>query len=701
MTTSREASREIESLRGEIRRHNVLYHVYDAPEIPDSEYDRLFQRLLALEAAHPELVTPDSPSQRVGAAPSAGFESVEHGVPMLSLSNAFDVESLLAFDRRVRSLVESDRVLYVAEPKLDGLSVELVYEDGALVRGATRGDGIHGEDVTANLRTVRGIPLRLQPVGGAVPSLLEVRGEVYVETAALEKLNEERLRLGLELFANPRNLAAGSLRQLDPTVTATRPLRIFCYDLGRTQGLEIKTQSELLDRLPTLGIPVNSLYQRCDGIEEAIAFYERLREMRDELPYEADGVVIKIESFSLRHRAGQISRSPRWAIAAKFPAEQGITILRDIAVQVGRTGTLTPVAVLDPVRVRGVEISSATLHNEDEIRRKDLRIGDTVVVQRAGDVIPQIVAAMVDRRTGSEREFAMPIRCPVCGSPTVRHEEQAAQRCVNVSCPARIKQSLLHFVSKGGLDVEGIGPKLIDQVVDNGLVTRADDLFRLSVGQWAAQERMGTKSAQNIVDALEKAKKTTLDRFLFALGIPEVGASSSRLLAGAFQFLDGVIAADRDALLAVPDIGPATADGILDFFGSDANRQLVDGLLAAGVTPGNAEDKALHRSEALAGLTFVLTGTLSTMSRDEAAEKIREQGGAVASSVSRKTNFVVVGENPGSKASKATGLGIPTIDEAEFSRVLEREGSAGSSVSGRPVGNQQGVRRDDGSTLFA
>jgi len=698
---AKEPSREIERLRQEIRRHNVLYHVHDAPEIPDSEYDQMFQRLQELEDAHPELITPDSPTQRVGAAPSDGFESVEHTVPMLSLSNAFDEEALRSFDRRVCSLIEEDGVFYVAEPKLDGLSVELVYEDGLFVRGSTRGDGLHGEDVTANLRTVRGIPLRLQSLDGAVPPLLEVRGEVFVETAALEELNRERALLGLDAFANPRNLAAGSLRQLDPSVTASRPLRIFCYDLGRSEQLAVGTQSELLVFLPKLGIPANPLFEVCHGIEDAIAFYDRLKQMRDNLPYEADGVVIKVDSFPLRRLVGQISRSPRWAIAAKFPAEKQQTTLRDIVVQVGRTGTLTPVAVLDPVRVRGVEITSATLHNEDEIARKDLRIGDTVVVQRAGDVIPQVVGAVADRRTGTEEPFSMPDRCPVCGSPVVRHEEQAARRCVNVSCPARIKQSLLHFVSKGGFDVEGIGPKLVDQLVDNKLVTRADDLFRLSVEQLAMQERMGAKSARNLATALEKAKSTTLARFLFALGIPDVGSSASRLLAEAFGSLEQVIAADRDALLDVPDIGPATADGIIDFFAMDANRQLVDGLLDEGVAPGEIKGEQRPSGEALSGLTFVLTGTLSAMTRAAAAEKIHDRGGTVTSSVSRKTSFVVVGENPGSKASKATALGVPTLDEVGFLEMLASESDVDSAVSGRPREKGHTVGRGNGTGLFA
>lgn len=694
----KDASQEIESLREEIRRHNVLYHAYDAPEIPDSEYDRLFQRLLELEEEHPELVTPGSPTQRVGAGPAEGFDSVEHGVPMLSLSNAFDENGVRSFDRRVQALIGSDRVVYVAEPKLDGLSVELVYENGLFVRGSTRGDGVRGEDVTANLRTVRGIPLRLQSTHHRIPRLLEVRGEVYVETAALERLNRERERVGLDPFANPRNLAAGSLRQLDSRVTAARPLRVFCYDVGRVEGLDVKTQVDLLTTLPSLGIPANPLFERCDGIDEAMAFYRRLKTTRDDLPYEADGVVIKIDAFPLRRLAGQISRSPRWAIAAKFPAEQQTTKLRDIVIQVGRTGTLTPVAVLDPVRVRGVEITSATLHNEDEIRRKDLRIGDAVVVQRAGDVIPQVVAAVVERRTGAEREFVMPEDCPVCGSPTVRHDGQTARRCVNVSCPARIKQSLLHFVSKGGFDVEGIGPKLIDQVVDDGIVTRADDLFRVSVRQWANQERMGAKSARNVFDALEGAKRTTLARFLFALGIPEVGASASRLLADAFESLEKLIGADRDALLDVPDIGPATADAIIDFFSAEVNRQLVEGLLAEGVIPGGIDSEQHAHSDALAGLTFVLTGTLSTMSRGEAAEEIRRRGGAVSSSVSRKTSYVVVGKDPGGKASRAVDLGVSTVDEAAFLEMIGSEGiqpCSGGRADGELIGG------DDGAALFA
>ncbi|RLE36755.1 DNA ligase (NAD(+)) LigA, partial [Candidatus Acetothermia bacterium] len=455
---------EIEELREKIRYHNYLYYVLDRPEITDAEYDALFRRLQELEAQHPELITPDSPTQRVGAPPAEGFATVTHAVPMRSLANAFSADELREFDQRVRKILGVDTVTYVAEPKLDGLSVELVYRDGLFVQGSTRGDGVTGEDVTANLRTIRSVPLRLRPLDGRVPPLIEVRGEVYIDKADFVRLNKEREAQGLPLFANPRNLAAGSLRQLDPKVTASRPLKIFCYDIGRVEGIEIRTQEELLQTLPKLGIRTNPLYQVCHGIKEAIEFYERMREMREELPYEADGIVVKVNDFASRQILGELARSPRWAIAGKFPAAQGITKVKDIIVQVGRTGVLTPVAILEPVRVRGVEISRATLHNEDEVKRKDVRIGDTVIVQRAGDVIPEVVRPLPERRTGTEREFRMPDRCPVCGSKVVRVPGEVAHRCPNISCPARIKESILHFVSKGGFDIDGIGAKLVDQL---------------------------------------------------------------------------------------------------------------------------------------------------------------------------------------------------------------------------------------------
>ncbi len=663
-----EARHEIERLREEIRHHDYRYYILDQPEVSDAAYDALFARLVALEAQHPELVSPDSPTQRVGAPPAEGFETAVHALPMQSLSNAFSVEELQDFDRRVCRTLDVERVDYVVEPKLDGLSVELVYQDGRLVQGSTRGDGVNGEDVTANLRTIHSIPLRLRPLDGKVPSLIEARGEVYIEQADLESLNRSREEEGLAPFANPRNLAAGSLRQLDPRVTAGRPLRIYCYAAGRVERITIEDQITLLETLAGLGLRVNPLYRLCHGIEEAIGFYEWFADERTTLPYEADGVVIKVNDFAAREVLGEVTRSPRWAIAGKYPSQEGLTRITDIAVQVGRTGIITPVAVLEPVRVRGVEITHATLHNEDEVRRRDIRIGDTVAVARAGDVIPRVVRSLPERRDGTEQVFAMPATCPVCGSPVVRLEGEVARRCLNISCPARIKESILHFVSKGGFDVNGVGSKLVDQLVDRGLVRRVSDLFALDRETLAALERMGEKSTENLLSALEGSKSIPLARFLYALGIPEVGEHTADLLAGAFGSLEAVMAAGELELLGVPEIGPRTAAALADFFANAENRRMIDALLDAGV---RIETTALPPATRLSGKRFVLTGTLSSMTRAQASERIRRLGGEVSSAVSRKTDYVVVGESPGSKAQRARDLGVETLTEERFLALLE------------------------------
>jgi DNA ligase (NAD+) len=663
---------EIERLRDEISRHNYLYFVLDRPEISDPEYDALFRRLQEMEAAYPELASPDSPTQRIGSTPAGGFAPMRHSVPMLSLANAFSTQELREFDQRLRSLLQSEEVAYVAEPKLDGLSVELVYEDGLFVRGATRGDGVLGEDVTANLRTIRSIPLRLRADELPPPALLEVRGEVYIDKADLTALNRQREESGLPPFANPRNLAAGSLRQLDSRVTAERPLKVYLYDVGRYEGIEFESQHQLLSTLPRLGLRVNPLFSTCSTVDEAIAFYERLRETRDGLPYEADGVVIKVDAFEKRRQAGTISRSPRWAIAAKFPAEQKITRLVDIQVSVGRTGVLTPVAVLEPVRIRGVEITSATLHNEDEIESKDLRVGDWVVVQRAGDVIPQVVSPVVERRTGDERRFVMPSQCPSCSSPVVRLTDEAARRCLNTACPARIKQSILHFVSKGALDIEGIGLRLVDQLVDRGLVRSLGDLFRLTADGLSKLDRMGPTSSANLVAALEAAKETTLARLLFGLGIPEVGAHTAELLAARYGGLDALERASLDELTQIPEIGPRTAEAVVDFFHTQENLRTLRELAELGLR-ARAKSAAAPDAGPLAGKRVVFTGTLS-FSRDEAEERVKARGGLVSSSVSRQTDYVVVGEQPGSKAEKARQLGVRVLTEQELFDLLADDG---------------------------
>jgi DNA ligase (NAD+) len=658
---------EIELLRETLRHHNYLYYVLDQPEITDSEYDSLFRRLQELEEEHPEIITADSPTQRVGAPPAEGFKEAVHAVPMQSLANAFSIDDLRDFDSRVRKLLDVDMVSYVVEPKLDGLSVELVYRDGTFVQGSTRGDGVNGEDVTGNLRTIRSIPLRLRPLNGITPTLLEVRGEVYIEKEDLARLNREREAEGLPPFANPRNLAAGSLRQLDPRVTERRPLRIYCYTFGRIEGIMVGSQIELLETFLRLGIRVNPLHRLCRGIDEAISVYEEFQGQRGTLPYEADGMVIKVNDFAAQKALGTIARSPRWAIAGKYPAEQGITKLKDITVQVGRTGVLTPVAILEPVRVRGVEITDATLHNEDEIVRKDVRIGDTVVIQRAGDVIPQIVGPLSGRRTGDERPFVMPAACPVCGGAVVRLEGEVAHRCLNVSCPARIKESICHFVSKGGFDIDGFGVKLVEQLVDRKLVHRLSDIFHLDRETLIGLERIGKKSAENLLAAIEKSKSLLLAKFLFALGIPEVGEHAAVLLAQAFLTLKGLMEASEEDLRAIPEIGPRTAEGIVDFFSNPANKEMIAELRTSGVRVTAARAPA---SGKFIGKRFVLTGTLSSMTRSEAGERIKQLGGAVSASVSAQADYVVVGENPGSKAQKALNLNIATLSEEEFIALL-------------------------------
>ena len=661
--------KRIEELREEIRKHDYHYYVLNQPLISDAEYDRLFRELQELEEKYPQFVTPDSPTQRVGAPPAEEFRPVRHAVPMLSLQNCFSEEEFLEWDRRVRRLLGGERPVYICEPKLDGLSVELVYENGVFTVGSTRGDGYVGEDVTRNLRTIRQIPLRLRPLNGEVPRLLEVRGEVYMEKEDFKRLNREREEKGEPPFANPRNAAAGSLRQLDPNITARRPLKAFFYALGRAEGITIRSQEELLTTLSKLGLPVNPLWRRCESPEEAIAFYHELLERRDELPYEADGVVVKVNDFSQREVLGEVSRAPRWAIAFKFPAEEATTRVLDIVVQVGRTGALTPVAILEPVEVSGVTVSRATLHNEDEVKRKDVRIGDWVVVRRAGEVIPEVVKSIPERRTGKEREFRMPDRCPVCGGPVVRPPGEVIHRCENLSCPARIKEAIRHFASRRAADIEGLGEKLVDQLVEKGLVKRISDLYHLRKEQLAALERMGEKSAQNLLDQLERSKGMSLARFIYALGIRYVGEHIAEVLAERFGSIDELASASYEELVGIPEIGPRIAQSIVDFFASEDNRRLIEELKAVGIDPRAERPK---EKGPLAGKTFVFTGRLSDMTREEAKRLVESLGGKVASSVSRKVDYVVVGEDPGSKLDRARALGIPTLSEEEFKELVGR-----------------------------
>ncbi len=676
MSVPAEVKQRVEALRKEIEHHNYLYYVLDQPEISDAEYDRLLRELQELEARYPELITPDSPTQRVGAEPLKAFGEVRHEVPMLSLNNAFSDEEAIEFDRRAREALGVAVIDYAVEPKLDGLAISLLYRDGRLVQGATRGDGYRGEDVTANVRTIKAIPLHLR--GEGWPPVLEVRGEVIMTKAGFEKLNAEQRRKGEKIFANPRNAAAGSLRQLDPRVTASRPLTFFAYGLGKVEGGKLPDRhSRILQRLREWGVPVNREGKVVEGIDGCLAYHRAMQEKRESLPYEIDGVVYKVDRLDWQERLGFVARAPRWALAHKFPAHEEITKVIDIEVQVGRTGALTPVAKLEPVRIGGVTVTSASLFNQDEIDRLDVRIGDDVVVRRAGDVIPQIVSVVKSRRRGRLRKFHLPDKCPVCGSPTYRPPGEAVTYCTGgLYCPAQRKRALEHFASRRAMDIEGLGTKLIDQLVDKGLVKDPADLYQLTQEQLVALERMGPKSADNLLAQLEKSKATTLPRFLYALGIHDVGEVTAQTLAEHFGSLEALMAASEEDLMAVPDVGPAVAASIRQFFAQKHNREVIRRLREAGVhwpdiTPKKPEELPL------AGKTFVLTGALASMTRDEAKESLRRLGAKVSGSVSRKTDYVVVGEDPGSKADKARELGVTMLDEEAFLTLLRQHGASG------------------------
>lgn len=666
-----DVARDIEELRRTLDYHNYRYYVLDDPVISDAEYDDLFRRLTEIENAHAEFRSPTSPTQRVGAPPAEKFETVRHSTPMLSLSNAMGEEEFREFDRRVRRVLESDRpVEYVAEPKLDGTAVELVYENGALVVASTRGDGINGENVTANVKTIRSVPLRLIRTDKGTPPMprrLEVRAEVILPKAAFRQLNEERSTRGEPLFANPRNAAAGSLRQLDSRITARRPLDIFCHGFGEIIGWELDTHWQFLQALSVWGLKTNPLNKLCQGADAVVAYHHEMAERRAALPYEVDGVVAKVNSMTLQRQLGEVSRSPRWAIAYKFKAQQGTTTIKDILPSVGRTGVITPTAHLEPVQVGGVTISSASLHNMDEIERKDIRIGDTVLIERAGDVIPYVVKVVAEQRSGRERKFHMPKKCPVCGSDVVREAGEAAYRCVGMSCPAQLRERICHFGSKHGLDIDGLGEKLVAQLVDKGWVRNVAHLYDLTKERLVSLERMGDKSAQNILDAIAGSKRTSLTRLLYGLGVPEVGEHMAALLAEHFGSIDALQHATEDELLAIREVGPETAREIRAFFALPQNRAVIERLKGAGLTPAAEPRRPTGK---LAGKTFVLTGTLP-VPRDHVAQAIQAQGGRVASNVSKNTDYVVVGEAPGSKLDKARELGVKTIDERELHRMLE------------------------------
>jgi DNA ligase (NAD+) len=670
MAATGEAAGRARRLRAVLEEHNHRYYVLDAPTIADAEYDTLFRELQALEQAHPELATPDSPTQRVGGSPAPQFKVVTHRLPMLSLANAFDAEEVQMFDRRVREGLESEQVEYQCELKLDGLAVNLTYERGVFVQGTTRGDGYAGEDVTTNLRTVRNIPLKLR--GNRPPVLLEVRGEALMLRGEFERLNARQRQAGGKEFANPRNAAAGSLRQLDPRMTAARPLRFFAYGLGATQGVRLpNTQSGVIDLLAEFGLPVNDERRVVVGVEGLLGYYAAMGAKRHDLTYEVDGVVYKVNRLESQQRLGFVSRAPRFAVAHKFPAEEATTEIVDITVQVGRTGAITPVARLKPVFVGGATVTNATLHNEDEVRRKDIWRGDTVVVRRAGDVIPEVArVASAGPRQAADR-FRMPSKCPQCGSAVVRLEGEAAARCTGgLICPAQRKQALLHFASRRALDIDGLGEKIVDQLVDGGIVRTAADLYRLGVKELAALERMGDRSAQNLAAALERSKRTTLARFIYALGIRNVGEATAKDLAKYFGGIDALIKADEEALQEVPDIGPVVTESIRRFFAEPHNIEVIEELRAAGLhwQEGSASRR---RAGAGAGKTFVLTGTLPKLSRDEAALLIESRGGKVSGSVSKKTDYLVAGEAAGTKLAKAQELGVTVLDEAGLRRLLE------------------------------
>ncbi len=668
-SSATDARREISELRAAIDFHNYRYYVLDAPIIADAEYDRMFRRLVELETAHPECSDPNSPTQRVGAPPAEKFETVRHTLPMLSLNNAMSETEFREFDERVRRFLKTDKAVeYVAEPKLDGLAIELVYVDGELAVASTRGDGINGENVTANVKTIRSVPLRLLHQRGApvIPARLEVRGEVIFPKAAFRQLNEERAARGEPLFANPRNAAAGSLRQLDSRVTAERPLDMFCYAPGEIRGTQLTSHWHFLETSRSWSLKTNPLNTICRGADAVVAYHHTVAEQRGELPYEVDGVVAKVNSFALQRQLGEVSRSPRWAIAFKFKAHREHTKVKAIVPSVGRTGTITPVAELEPVAVGGVTISSASLHNMDEVERKDVRIGDTVIIERAGDVIPYVVEVVSKERTGKEKKFRMPEQCPVCGSKVVREEGAAAYRCIGMSCPAKLREAVRHFASKHALNIDGLGDKLVAQLIDSGLVQNVADLYDLTKEQLVDLERMADKSAQNILDAIAGSKRTTLARFINGLGIPQVGEHMAEVLAEHFGSVEALEQATEEELLAVRDVGPETAREIRAFFGLKQNRAVIKRLVAAGLHP-TAERRA--RTGKLAGKTLVLTGALS-VPRDEVARAIEAHGGRVASSVSKNTDYVVVGEEAGSKLDKARKLGITTLNEQELRRLL-------------------------------
>ncbi len=660
--------KQMESLRKEIERHNFLYYVQDQPEISDSEYDRRFRNLLELEAQHPEFISPDSPTQRVGATPLDEFPRVTHGIPMLSLANAYEEAELQEFDDRVRRfLKEKNPVTYVGEPKMDGVAVTILYEDGLFIQGATRGDGTVGEDITQNLKTVRAIPLHL--FGKQYPHRLEVRGEVYMEIKEFADLNRRQEESGQKSFANPRNAAAGSLRQLDSSITASRPLRITFYGLGECSHTMASTQWDILKTLKTFGLPTNPFAKRCASVKEMIHYFNEIQEKRETFPYEIDGIVFKVDDFFLQERLGTISRSPRWAIAYKFPGRQETTKILNIIPSVGRTGVITPIAIMEPVHLGGVTVARATLHNQDEVDRKDIRIGDMVNIQRAGDVIPEVMNVVISRRPLNTKPYKLPQQCPSCGAMAVRDAGQAALRCTGgLSCPAQLKESIRHFASRRALDIDGLGEKIIDRLVEKGLLASVADLYELREESVSQLERMAEKSAKNITAAINQSKQSTFPRFIYGLGIRNVGEATARTLAEHFGNLEALSKANEEQLMTIQDIGPEVAHSIFLFFQQPHNQEVLQRLVHAGIR-WNAS-KGIKKGS-LSGMTFLFTGTLKGISREEAKKMVEAQGGKTVQSISKKLTYVVVGMDPGSKAEKAKTLDLKILDEKAFLQLVQ------------------------------
>ncbi|MBD3408175.1 MAG: NAD-dependent DNA ligase LigA [Candidatus Lokiarchaeota archaeon] len=670
MDTEEKAEEVINKLRESIEYHNYRYYVLDDPIISDSEYDSMLIALRKLEEKYPSLLSPTSPTQQIGGEPRDSMGLVQHPIPMVSLKTIYEAEEVRKFDQTCREELELESVEYVAELKYDGLAVEIVYNDGKLSVASTRGDGTTGEDITANVKTIREVPLKIKQFSKILPpSQLVVRGEVYMSIDGFNKLNESRESEGLTLFANPRNAAAGALRQLDPTVTAERPLQIFVYAVAIAEGYSFKTQWEILETLRKWGLKTNiEMSRKCTGIDELLAYHEEMEQKRDELPYEIDGVVFKVNNLEQQEKLGMRSRDPRWAVAFKFKPRQGTTVLEDIIVQIGRTGKLTPVAVLKPVHIGGIEVTRASLHNQSEIDRKDIRIGDTVLVERAGDVIPQVVKPIKDIREGHEKKFRMPKKCPSCNSPTHTSEDKKLTRCLNIDCPAQLRRSIGHFASKMGMDIEGLGPKRINQLLDAGVIDGFLSLYEISVDDLVDLERFGKSSAQNLVKQIEKSKDKTLDRFIFALGIPLVGTQTAKILTDNFETIDDLMDATKDQLTDIDLIGPEVAKSIVDFFGEKRNRNLIKMLRKKGLELSNPK---ISGDKKLDGLTFVFTGALETLTRSEAKELVEIYGGKATSSVSGNTDYVVAGPGAGSKLDMAKELGITIFSEEEFLRFLK------------------------------